>query len=1443
MARRSWAMMAGIFLCVCVLAGAAFWYYTGTRAFMEQAGAMAAEKASEALGVRVDTATVRLDSLRALSIDDIAVYDKQGELIAKAESARVGFSFFGVLTGNAVKAVETVEINRPEAWISERPDGGWNYQDLIAEDSEPSEFAGRVSVKEGRATLRSGGHTLLLADLAGSIDMSDAAAPEVKAHGRSGTAVLDVSGHLGDDLHLQLEGQAIHIDDYLEWLPADLLPESVTVRSGRIDQLTAEVRRDEDGAFSGQGQVALTGGAVRVLDTEIYGIAGLAELEDKRLSVDLTGMAGGQKAAVRGDIFLGGEEPALDLYAESPSFDPSRVMTDIPFQGAVAFAAQVAGTTDNPVVEGEFRAASGEVYDFAFHDAAAQAAYADGRIAVHSLTASALGGQIQAAGEFEAADLRYDGRVQLYDIDLSELSEYLPDVSGRLFADLGLAGQGKDFSAFSVFGSVAATDASYGGIAIPVADASFFRADGVTTLDFVSLGLPGNGEMGVQGTIGDDGMLDLFLLGSQVDLSLLATLEPTIDVTGSGDFLATVRGEGENPEVAVDITAIDGKLFQQPYQSLHCIAAGSLDRVSVESFSMENGSGINWLVQGTAGFSGDRRLNLQIDTMGVRMEDIAALVAPDQPITGNVDNIVTIGGTLDNPSVTGYVHFYRGSYGGYILSGMDGDYTMKNGILTLQDFHIFSPLVDMDLNGTIAVASRELDLTVVAQDIDLLRFGGKLPYPISGHGRFNGHISGTLATPAFDGSLTADELVFNGETITNANGRVTLQGNRVTFEPLHFEQNGGTYSMRAWTNIASQAMNGHVEVKNGDINAIMAVTNLKNDVVNGRADGTIEISGTLQEPAADVDIVMEKGDIGGYPVTGVQLNGTLRNRVITLERFAGRQGEGSFAATGQVDLDGIIDGRFSAQKINAGLLTAAAGSSLSLSGALDLEMQFGGTVDVPTADASLTITSGGFGTSAFDTVSGLCRLRGGAIHVDQFLIQKAQGGHAYKASAYGLVPLKALTSNLGESLAADDQIDLQLSLDEADLGILPVMSKEIDWALGATYGKLHIGGTLAAPRLNGTLGVREGAVKLHKLALPFTDVALGLKFEDDTISVSDGTGKLGNGTFGIAGSVRLDGQTPVDYNLHAEADKLDIQAPFYKGPFSATLDLTEGQAPKSGRVLPKLAGRFVIDNARISVPTIPESEGELPEVLLDLGIEFGKNTHFYSSRLYDLWLSGSIRYDGSTKYLRPSGSVSVRRGSVTYIQTKFTIRQGDAYFNQVGSFLPSVQFRADTRLNKTKIMLSVSGPVEAMKLSLTSSPAMSHEELLRVLTLRGNYQSGQEMSNADMTSALLGVGLQMSVLGTIEDAMRDFLQLDELMISQDMEERKKKGDNQDKEAYNITIGKYITDKIMLRYTHGINHDRHRYSIRYDFDDRFSVVAGHNTEHNNNWIGIESRIRF
>jgi translocation and assembly module TamB len=335
---------------------------------------------------------------------------------------------------------------------------------------------------------------------------------------------------------------------------------------------------------------------------------------------------------------------------------------------------------------------------------------------------------------------------------------------------------------------------------------------------------------------------------------------------------------------------------------------------------------------------------------------------------------------------------------------------------------------------------------------------------------------------------------------------------------------------------------------------------------------------------------------------------------------------------------------------------------------------------------------------------------------------------------------------------------------------------------------------------------------------------------------------MGKGTFTVSGGTRLDGRTPVDYRLNFDAKQIEIASSFFTGPVTASFDLREGEI--FGRRLPKLTGRLAVDDALVSIPTLPESDSELPHVILDLSVEIGKHTHFYSSGLYDLWLQGSAHFTGTTRHPQQSGTISVRRGRVQYLQTSFRITEGEAYFNQVDSFLPSITFRATDRMNRPRIMLGIDGPVQQMKFTLTSSPEMSQQEIIRMLTLRGaSLQGGNADSAEAQRNALLLAGLQMSVLGEVQEAIRDLLQLDELVLSTGTFEKGEKGaDKSTIEAYNVQIGKYVTDKIMLRYTQSLNEDMRRYSVRYDFTDRFSMFVARD-EKNSNWFGFEARIKF
>ena len=70
-------------------------------------------------------------------------------------------------------------------------------------------------------------------------------------------------------------------------------------------------------------------------------------------------------------------------------------------------------------------------------------------------------------------------------------------------------------------------------------------------------------------------------------------------------------------------------------------------------------------------------------------------------------------------------------------------------------------MVDAVLNGTIGL-DQSLNLDIDVRDIDMKRVEHKLPYEVEGHGTFEGHVTGFINAPVFDGTLDAKSLMLNG---------------------------------------------------------------------------------------------------------------------------------------------------------------------------------------------------------------------------------------------------------------------------------------------------------------------------------------------------------------------------------------------------------------------------------------------------------------------------------------------------------------------------------------------------------------------------------------------------------------------------------------------------------------------------------------------------------
>lgn len=1477
MKRKSIGLVCGIVAALVLVICVCAWYYVQSGALMERAAGTIAVTMTDQLGTETQVGAVEITSLHDATLHDIAIYDKQAECIVKAPEAQVHLRLLSALKESPAAAIESVTIAGAEVTIERRADGTWNVEDISPKSSGKSGFSAKIVFEDARVTGRMDGRELTLENVTGSVDCADVPVYKVDVTGENQGAQVHASGTLSSERQiLNAEVTDVDAEHYLALIPDGLLPDGIVIRGGKVKTANAALyRRADVGDVSIIGQGEVEGGAVDVEGIEIRDVKGFTHFTNRDVGGDLTATVQGQAASVRGSVRFDTASPAMNLEAHAENFNPAPLLAVLAtmrpqaasaikaadYAGPVTLTAKVGGTFAAPMIDGDVRVAAGQAAGLVFQNASAHARLLGRVLYVQEIHANALGGMLTGEGELSLDDRSYTVHIKAEGIDAAAVQSYaatktsslagVEQVTGRVKADVSAHGRGDEVDAFWAGGSVSLSDGNYGALPIESLSASLAASGRDIKIDYLSAKLPNHSDIGIEGEVKGGEALNLAFYGGHFDLSLLSKLDARADLTGFCDFKGQLTGSLSDPAVTLDFSANRGKAFQQPFDSLVLRASGSLDRVTIDDFLMENGGKETWLVTGSIGLTGEKTLDLRVDCMGARMEDIAALVAPDQPITGNVDNTIHFTGTLDHPEAVGYIHFYRGSYRGVLLSGMDGDYFIKNDVLRLQVFHIYSPMVDAVLNGTIGL-DQSLNLDIDVRDLDMKRVEHKLPYEVAGHGTFEGHVTGFIKSPIFDGTLDAKSLVLNGVDIPRAYGHAHYEGGLISLDRFGFVQGAGSYDLELQADTESHALSGNVIVQGADLTNLCALLNQKNEVVKGTMNASAIVGGTAENPALDVEGTLAQGTIAGYDVHGVEVAAKLSDHVLYIENCKGQQGNGTFELMGTSALDGTLDLKLTARSIALGMFTKAIGIDTDVLGTADIDATLTGNISSPEGKFTLAAKDGGIQGSTFDTLTGEATLFHGIVDVKDLRVQKTVGTkdpQTYEASAKGIVPLRALRADArNDELADFEQIHLELSLDRANLSLLPVLSNQVEWAVGETHGDVLITGTAAHPLFSGKLSLPDGAMKLKLIQTPIESLHGVLTFQGNEAKLEELSGRMGSGMFTGSGHLTLDGLTPKSYAADLTADGLEVVSTAYKGPITGAFHIENSEiADPTGKLFyrPKLSGHLDFDKCEISIPMIPDSDDELPDVLLDVDVTAGEDVHFYRSSLYDMYITGAAHFGGSTLYPVPTGEFHVKRGgTVTYLKNVFKIREGIATFDQVANFLPNIRFLADTKVGSTSIYLLLDGHLNNdMEVKLTSNPEYSQTEIITMLTLRSSYRRGE--TNLDMND-IFNIGLQMTVLSELEDQMRSLLWLDTFRISRgsgSVIEQQSHGDSGDDDdnVYNIEMGKRIGSRTQVHYVRGIGDNTQRYGFQYDLSDAIGFTVDH--ENGDTIVGVEARYKF
>ena len=984
----------------------------------------------------------------------------------------------------------------------------------------------------------------------------------------------------------------------------------------------------------------------------------------------------------------------------------------------------------------------------------------------------------------------------------------------------------------------------------------------------------GDGSLALAGSVGADGSLDL--KGRMAEFPI----HPFLDFAGQqGTGYASagfaVGGSFWTPEFSGTVQLTKAEIMQQQIKEAHGFFALRDNVLTIKNFSAHMAQGEH-LAAGSVDLRGaEPVLDLALETKRVRMEPLilAAGLQEKARLTGNFDNVMQVTGPLSALRVEGEACLSDGSVQGYLLDKVQGRYLYDGGALRLKSALISALGARLSLKGLMA-ADGSLDFALDAKNVSLKR----LPImdsdvALDGLVNASGHLGGTLEQPYFAGDISGDSISVNGETLTGLRGTLKSNGSDINELAAEFRQpyegessDYGLYQADLRLDIPNRDLRGNIAVLWGNVGGLLRLCR-QDYSIDGTLTGEIRVNQEGRRSGIVLDGRVENVQIHDLSYYGMRFQGRLQNSVLHLENVKLQENKddeakGVVTAGGSVNLrTGELDLALQTVQANPAIVTAVMTDPPEITGLMDLKVQLSGTLDEPYGTAGLHIQDGSVAGVGLDTLDASLTLGGDHIKLEKMTAMK----DVYGVQASGLIPLDLFRSR-GERRNPEAQMDIDVNLDEARLGILPALTQWVEWGVGDTKGRLKISGTLEEPLLYGGIKISDGSVKVKHLATVIDKINTDIAFDGNRILLNDMSAVLGRGRIAMDGSYAWRTTAAETYRLHIAAEDAELASEIFSGRINSEIEIIPQRYPDFSsktaggepvmRYRPLAKGGVRLDDVLMNITDVPEMGESGGSYGLDLTLELGPKIHMLNPYLYDIWLKGGLKIKGSTARPNISGNIKADKGTITYLRTPFKLHEATlAWINQ-GSFLPNVTLDSEARFSRYRIAMKISGPVDTMDLQLTSDPPLEKNTIVRMLTLQRDSEGSGDVTSEDMTN-LMTAGLQMTVLGDVEMLVKQTLGLDQFRIYtgkarsgigfESYKDRNQELTDDERKNYNVLVSKYLTPAALIGYTTSFDGNDRTIFGQLDISRHFNLTYSRKYEELSDepedWYGLEYKISF
>jgi len=873
-------------------------------------------------------------------------------------------------------------------------------------------------------------------------------------------------------------------------------------------------------------------------------------------------------------------------------------------------------------------------------------------------------------------------------------------------------------------------------------------------------------------------------------------------VTGHAWAQGTIRGPWNDPVVQGTAVIFDGMFNHKGFNlaggfnlTPRLLALGDLHLV-IPPGDYRLGGKISLADGGT--------VDLKFHT---RRGQLASLLSftpwAELPVRGYMDGDLRISGSTRTPLLNGNLALSEVNLGNQVLDRVSAGFSTDERTLHMDPIRIEIKDSVVEGKGYITADDRlAFVLSGHSFPLERIAFLSEAMKPLGGTGDFTFQLSGNWNHPAIGVEFTATDLVLRGTPFTHATGKLTWDGNRLALSPVDATGPLGSYHLegeltlpsghfpagwKQWLGQDAPSLNLNAQVDDADWATIISFLGINLAApLEGRWDGRLTMAGQFPAPAWKLDLTADTTILGSATFNRVraEISGDQDEWTVSNLEFSGPGGNGTL--TGFLKMDGKVNFTGQTRGLDLGLLAPFGSWSRIMSGKLDLDLQAGGSTQIPDVAVQFTASQPSWKAFKADSITGRITITEGLVNLTGIKVNLGK----HTAVVQGEIPLVLA----GGRLYSTAPMSVGTSFKD-DLSLLKLFLPGLTSTSGVLEGNLALTGMLHEVVLQGDVGVKNGTLSFAAFSPPINNLNARVVLSDNRLDIRNFSGKLGEGGFALSGHIDFSGVEPLSTSLRLNGNDIHLNVPHYlQGIFTTNIAL-EGRFAS-----PLLSGKVAVRQANIGLPSrglekdsgtpsgderaeqgstieevlfessdlpawkrigfsaltrvtddsgnIPELSGTLfwaspsgtvapieEETPLDTPAPAVASRSKGPSLRFDLdvsaqdnvWLrlavpvlsanigtTGDVHIGGAWPEPRLTGSTSLTRGDLTALNATFKVTDGYLRFSGAG-WLPDVLLETTTMVSDTQVYMDVTGPLDHPRISLTSSPPLSREDIVKLL--------------------------------------------------------------------------------------------------------------------------------